>query len=124
MTPEYLSVRNLKLQNGSFITNDDVDNLNKVAVLGNVIASDIFGSGARAIDPIGKMIKMENVVVTVVGVLESNTMADSAIFIPLTTAETRVLGVRNYSTISISAVDTTIVDQTKTDIENSLKTYL
>jgi len=58
VTPEYLGVRNLKVQNGSFITNDDIDNLTKVAVLGNTMASDIFGSGAFAVDPIGKMIKM------------------------------------------------------------------
>ncbi len=124
VTPEYLTVRNLKVQNGSFITNDDVDILTKVAVLGNVMAGDIFGSGAFAIDPIGKTIKMGNVVMTVVGVLASNTTADDAIFIPLSTAQTRILWSRNYSSISISAIDTTIIDQTKTDLENSLKTYL
>lgn|GEM_PF-1677659 len=91
VTPEYLTVRNLKVQNGSFITNDDVDILTKVAVLGNVMAGDIFGSGAFAIDPIGKTIKMGNVVMTVVGVLASNTTADDAIFIPLSTAQTRIL---------------------------------
>ncbi|MCX6823563.1 MAG: ABC transporter permease [candidate division SR1 bacterium] len=124
VTPEYLTVRNLKVQNGSFITNDDIDNLTKIAVLGNAMAGDIFGSGAFAVDPIGKTIKMGNVVMTVVGVLAANATADDAIFIPLTTAQTRILGSRNYSSISISAIDTTIVDQTKTDLETSLKTYL
>jgi putative ABC transport system permease protein len=124
ITPEYLTVKNLKVQNGSFISNEDVDSLNKVAVLGQTLASDIFGSWARAIDPIGKYIKMENIVVTVVGVLEDNTTANDAIFIPITTAQTRVLWVRNYSSIAISAIDTNIVDQTKADLETSLKTYL
>ena len=81
----------MKVQNGSFITNDDEDNLNKVAVLGQTIASDIFGSGAFATDPIGKTIKMGNVVMTVVGVLGENMTADDAIFVPLTTAQTRIL---------------------------------
>ena len=124
VTPEYLTVRNLKVQNGSFITNDDIDNLTKVAVLGNTMASDIFGSGAFAVDPIGKMIKMGNVVMTVVGVLAANTTADDAIFIPLTTAQTRVLWVHTYSSISISAIDVTTVDQTKSDLESSLREYL
>jgi putative ABC transport system permease protein len=44
ITPEYLTVKNLKVQNGSFITNEDIDSLNKVAVLGQTLATDIFGS--------------------------------------------------------------------------------
>jgi putative ABC transport system permease protein len=124
VTPEYLTVKNLEVSDGSFITNDDVDNLNKVAVLGQTMASDIFGSGAFAVDPIGKTIKMGNVVMTVVGVLAANTTADDAIFVPITTAQTRILWSRNYSSIAISAIDTTIVDQTKTDLESNLRTYL
>jgi hypothetical protein len=34
---------------------------------------------------------MENIVVTVIGVLEDNSTANDAVFIPLTTAQTRVL---------------------------------
>lgn len=124
ITPEYLTVRNLKIQNGSFISDADVNQLNKVAVLGQTIASDIFGSGTHAIDPIGKQIKMENIVITVIGVLEDNTTANDAIFIPISTAQTRVLWVHNYSTISLSAIDTNIVDQTKTDLDASLRIYL
>jgi putative ABC transport system permease protein len=124
ITPEYLKVRNLTVQDGSFITNEDVDGLNKVAVLGQTIAGDIFGSGSHAIDPIGKTIKIENVVATVIGVLKDNTTANDAIFIPLTTAQIRILWSRTYSTISISVIDTNLADQTKADLETSLKTYL
>jgi len=88
------------------------------------MASDIFGSGTYAVDPIGKTIQLQNTVLTVIGVLAENAMADDAVFIPLTTAQIRVLGVRNYSSISISAIDTTTVDQTKTDLETSLRAYL
>ena len=124
VTPEYLTVRNLTIQNGSFISNEDVDSLNKVAVLGQTLATDIFGSWTNAIDPIGKNIKMENIVVNIIGVLEDNSTANDAIFIPISTAQTRVLWVRKYSSISLSAIDTDIVDQTKTDLEISLKKYL
>lgn len=124
VTPEYLTIKNMEVGEGSFITNDDVDNLNKVAVLGLTMSQDIFGSGAIAVDPIGKKIKLWNLVLTVVGVLAENTAADNAIFIPLTTAQTRILWSHNYSTISLSAIDTTIVDQTKTDLEAGLRIYL
>ncbi len=124
VTPAYLTIKNLTLQAGSFITDDDVTWLKKVAVLGQTLATDIFGSGTYAIDPIGKTLKMENVMVTVVGVLADNSSANDALFIPISTAQTRVLGVHNYSIISLSALDTTVVDQTKTDLESTLKTYL
>ncbi len=124
VTPDYLAVKNLEMADGSFISNEDVDKLNKVAVLGQELSYDIFGSGADAIDPIGKSIKMENIVVTVIGVLADNSTANDAVFIPLTTAQTRVLWTRTYSAIAISATDTDIVDTTKTDIEAGLKIYL
>lgn len=124
VTPDYLTVKNLAIGYGSFISTEDVNSLNKVAVLGYSLAEDIFGSWANAIDPIGKTIKMENIMVTVIGVLEESSISDDSIFIPLTTAQIRVLGIRNYSSIALSAIDTDIVDQTKTDLETSLKTYL
>jgi len=124
VSPEYLTVKNLTIQDGMFISDDDITWLTKVAVLWQTLATDIFWSWAYAIDPIGKKLKMENVVVTVIWVLEDNSSANDAMFIPLSTAQTRVLGVHSYSTISLSAKDTEIVDQTKTDLEASLKTYL
>jgi putative ABC transport system permease protein len=88
------------------------------------MSQDIFGSGTLAVDPIGKNIKLWNLVLTVVGVLAENATADDAIFIPLTTAQTRVLWVHTYSTISLSVTDSALADQTKTDLENSLRIHL
>lgn len=124
VTPDYFTVKNLEIADGLSLSNEDVTSLHKVAVLWQDLAYDIFGSWTNAIDPIGKHIKMENIVVTVIGVLADNATANDAVFIPLTTAQTRVLGSRNYSAIAISATDTDIVDTTKTDIETWLKTYL
>lgn len=124
VTPDYFTVKNLEIADGSSLSNEDVTTLNKVAVLGQDLAYDIFGSWTTAVDPIGKRIKMENIVVTVIGVLADNASANDAVFIPLTTAQTRVLWSRNYSAIAISASNTDIVDTTKTDIEAGLKTYL
>lgn len=124
VTADYLKVKNLELTNWSFISNDDENNLTKVAVLWQTMATDIFGSGTKAIDPIWKDIKMENIIVTVIWVLEDNMTANSSIFIPLSTAQKRVLWNNNYSSISISAIDTNIVEQTKTELETSLKSYL
>lgn len=124
VTPDYQKVRNLKLANWSFISSKDEKNLTKVAVLWQTIATDIFWTWTNAIDPIGKDIKMENIIVTVIWVLEDNMLANSSILIPLSTAQIRVLWNHNYSNISISAIDTNIVEQTKTELETALKSYL
>jgi hypothetical protein len=50
--------------------------------------------------------------------------ADNAIFVPLTTTQIRILGTRNYSSIEISAEDVDFVDQTKTDLEAGLASFV
>lgn len=122
--PDYATVRNLTVSNGSFITSDEVDTLAKVIVLGKDIAEDIFWSGATAIDPIGQDIKVGNLVMTVIWVLEDDMLSNSAIFAPLSTVAVRIAGTHTYSSINLSALDTTIIDQTKSELESSLKLYL
>ncbi len=124
VTADYLKVKNLEIANWSFINNEDDDNLTKVAVLWQTIATDIFWSWLNAIDPIWKDIKMENIIVTVIWILKDNMTANNSVFIPLSTAQKRVLWNNNYSNISISAINTNIVEQTKTELEISLKAYL
>ncbi len=119
-TPDYLIVKNLDMLEWSFVTHDDLDNMNKIAILWYEIAGDLFGTE----DPIWKDIKMENIIVTVVGVLDENMTADNAIFVPLTTAQIRILWTRNYSSIELSAEDVDIVDQTQTSLEVGLSEFL
>lgn len=124
VTPEYLGVKNLEIANGSFLTTDDVDTLNKVVVLGHDIAETLFGSWEIVEDPIGKKVQIGNLAVTVIGVLSGNDSADSATFMPITTAETRLFGTHSYATILLSAENTDIVDTTKTELESSIRSYL
>jgi hypothetical protein len=51
VTPEYLIVRNSKIERGSFFKEND---LNRVAILGHTAAEDLFGEE----DPIGKTIRI------------------------------------------------------------------
>ncbi len=120
VTPDYLIVKNLEMLEWSFVTNNDLESMNKIAILWYEIAGDLFWT----VDPIWKDIKMENIIVTVVGVLDENMTADNTIFVPLTTAQIRILWTRNYSSIELSAEDVDIVDQTKTSLEVGLAEFL
>jgi len=120
VTPDYLIVKNLEMLEWAFVTNNDLDSMNKIAILWYEIAGDLFWTE----DPIWKDIKMENIITTVVGVLDENMAADNTIFVPLTTAQIRILWTRNYSSIELSAEDVDIVDQTKTSLEVGLANFL
>jgi len=67
ISSSYEFVRNTTVEQGSFIT--DVNNLNreKVAVIGPTVAENLFGTA----NPIGATIRIGNALFTVVGVTKS-----------------------------------------------------
>ena len=64
--PDEIELGTMKVEQGFFLTQEDVDSHSRVAVLGNDIAKDAFGQE----DPIGKRIKISKVSFRVIGVLE------------------------------------------------------
>ena len=103
--PEYQSISNLELLQGDFITQDDQDSKNKVAVIGNSLAKTLFGSAYAAY---GDVLTIEGKTYTVVGVLSemgtvsSGVSPDDSIYIPYSTAQKFVLG--SSATPSITAI--------------------
>jgi putative ABC transport system permease protein len=84
-TPAYAEVRDVPQGSGRFITQTDIENKAKVAVLGYITAQTLFGSS----DPVGQKIYVGDIKVTVVGVMAKkgvvgSTDFDSRIYIPLT----------------------------------------
>jgi putative ABC transport system permease protein len=92
VTPEYESVRNMTPTYGSFITQEQVDQKAWVAVLGYDVANKLFESYE---DPIGESVRINGILFEVIGVLPESGQGgfgnpDSAVLIPLSTAQTRV----------------------------------
>jgi putative ABC transport system permease protein len=107
VTPSYPAVRNVELDTGSFITDQNVSGLSKVAVLGPTAASDLFGDGN---DPIGQVIRVKSIAFTVIGVTKAKGGSgfgsqDDMIFIPLSSAERFLAGDDFVTTISVQAAD-------------------
>ncbi len=89
--PEYQEVQNLEIASGAFFTDNDYQRGAKVAVLGSNVAETLFAGT----DPIGQQMRMGNIIVRVIGVLESKEgmmmgSSDDAIFIPLTAMQQTV----------------------------------
>lgn len=70
ITPEFLSMMNYRVQKGDFISENHYNQRLKVCVIGAGVAASLF----QADDPVGKMIKIEDQWLEVIGVLESKTL--------------------------------------------------
>ncbi|MEI6042425.1 MAG: ABC transporter permease [bacterium] len=106
-TPDYQSVRNVSIAEGTFITDQNLQSGSKVAVIGPNVRDDLYGTGA---DVIGKKIRINKVDFTVIGltVAKGGTgfgSQDDLIWVPLTTAQRMLSGDEYVTTISVQAPD-------------------
>ncbi len=104
-TAAYAEVHKVTVSNGSFITNRDVESMSKVAVIGPQVVSDLFPNNPN---PIGEKIRISGQTFTIVGITASKGGSgfmnqDDMIFVPLTTAQKLLFGVKYLSSISLEA---------------------
>jgi len=110
VTSAYPSVKNLQIDQGTFITDQNNKSFSKVAVLGPTVVTDLFGTDAVPTDAIGKTIRIKNIEFKVIGVTTVKGgsgfgSTDSMIFIPLTTAGRYFSGDQYVTTINVQAID-------------------
>jgi putative ABC transport system permease protein len=94
VSAEYQAIRNWPTTQGAFFGSLDVRTFRRVAVLGMTVAENLFPGQ----DPVGQQIQIRDVPFTIIGVLArkgqtaSGDDQDDVIFVPFTTAETRLSG--------------------------------
>jgi putative ABC transport system permease protein len=84
-TSGFPSVRDVKIAEGRYFTDTEVDRKNKLAVLGSTLATELFGNS----DPIGQTVKVGNTNLTVIGVFAKRGMVsgvdfDARVYTPIT----------------------------------------
>jgi putative ABC transport system permease protein len=104
--PQFFEVRSWRFQEGSAFAQSDVEYAANVAVIGETVRKNLFG----AEDPIGKTIRINNLVFRVVGVLASKGTSaamgddqDDTIVVPLTTLQKKITGQDWLRWIMVSA---------------------
>lgn len=107
--PDYLTVRNIKIENGAFITSQQNISSSKVVVLGPTTRDDLFGGG---VDPVGQNIRIKNVSFQVIGVVQPKggsgfNNPDDVAYVPLASAQHFLSGDDFVTTISVTANDQT-----------------
>ena len=130
VTANYLEVSNLAdFQAGDGLTQNDMDTKARVAVLGTGVTSDLFDGQ----NPIGREVKIGGTSYEVVGVLaeQGQTLAgnpDDNIYIPITTAQTRLFpertrsGQHAVSSIVLQAASDAEADAAVTQVTATLRT--
>ncbi len=105
-TANYFNIRNIEVETGSELSEENITNFEKVVVLGPTTVEDLFGS--TAYNPIGQSIRINGTSFRVIGVTKSKGSsgmgnADEVAYIPITTAQKTLFGGDNVSTIYIKA---------------------
>ncbi|MCL5675673.1 MAG: ABC transporter permease, partial [Patescibacteria group bacterium] len=118
VTPGYAPANNVQIDSGSFITSQNVDAVDKVAVLGPQVASDLFGDGA---DPVGKSIRINKLAFRVIGVTVSKGGSgflnrDDIIYVPLTTAQKQLFGIDYVTSIAVEAKSPEVMTQAENQV--------
>jgi len=121
-TASYLSVKNIEIDQGSFISEQNVSSQSKVAVLGPTTRDDLFGEGTT---PIGETVRIAGINFKVIGVTKSKGgtgfgSQDDMIFIPLSTCQRLLAGADYVSTINIQAESPKVMTQVQSEITNLL----
>ncbi len=93
VTPEYASVRNYKVTEGEFITEEELLGQASVVLLGSDVADKLFG---RREGLVGETVRIEGQPFRVIGVLESKggsgfSNADNQVMVPFSTAQARLI---------------------------------
>ena len=105
VSDNYFQIKNWKLLDGEFFTDEDVENGNQVCVIGNTILEELFN---RDQYPIGQFIRVNNVPFRVIGVLKpkgkmvDNGREDKFIMIPYKIARSRIKRVEYLDSIACS----------------------
>jgi putative ABC transport system permease protein len=106
VTPEYFEIKRWYVDQGAIFSSDDVDRAADVCVIGRTVRDQLFGVE----DPIGKVIRVNNLPCKVVATLHPKGLSlsgqdqDDTIILPYTVAQKKLKGITWLDDILCSAV--------------------
>lgn len=123
-TPNIVDIRDYTIEEGRNMNERDLDGKDRVCVIGKTVADNLFPEG----DPIGKIIRIKKAPFKVIGVLSTKGQSangqdqDDVVFVPLTTAQNRMMGITYINNITIQAENENVINDVQAEVENLLRT--
>ncbi len=105
-TTDYLDVEGRTVDQGRFFSADELAGSAQVAIIGTTTAENLFDTE----DPLGKTIRVSNVLFQVIGVLNESGTSDNAVIVPITAFKARLNNSR--TTTGETVVNTILVKAT------------
>ena len=112
----YFEIKEWDLAYGRFFSETDIKNANKVVILGQTVAKQLFGD----IDPLGKTIRVKGIPFTVIGTLTARGQSgpgqdqDDMIYLPLSTVQKKVSGTQFPDMVNMLMLQTYKAEDTYT----------
>ncbi|NNE55458.1 MAG: ABC transporter permease, partial [Flavobacteriales bacterium] len=122
--PDYIKIEPIKITEGRYINEGDIEQKRKVCVIGSEVKRILFGPGEEAI---GGQIRIQGVVFSVAGVYSSMKEGEDAIedaqsiFIPFTTFQKAFNSGDRIGWLSLSSVADMPIQQLAPKVLNTLK---
>ncbi|MDE5666278.1 MAG: ABC transporter permease [Duncaniella sp.] len=124
VTPEYLDIRKLSVEDGEMFTEADIKSAAKVCIVGKTVVDNLFPNGEN---PIGKVVRFGKIPFTITGVLKSkgtNSMGmdqDDVVIAPYTTVMKRILAVDYLGQVVASALSEELTPEATEEITELLR---
>lgn len=125
VTPEYISTRNIEIESGSNFGQNDLAGNTNVAVIGPTVLTSIFGDDATSEMAVGQTIRIGALNFSVIGVTAEKggsgvSNQDDLIYIPLTTAQKKLFGVKYVNSIIVETQSEDVMTQAMNQIGYTL----
>ena len=123
VTSNYPVIRNVQVEEGSFISDTQNNSASKVAMLGPTARDDLFGEGTTGV--VGQAIRINSMEFKIIGVTASKggtgfQNQDDVVFIPARSAQRYLSGDEYLTTIAVQASSPDVMAQVQADITNLL----
>jgi putative ABC transport system permease protein len=120
---DYIQVRSWGLSGGANFTEQDVRQANKVALIGQTTATNLFGDA----DPVGQILRIKNAPFTILGLLERKGSMpwggdqDDVLLVPYTSAMKRLTGQTTFRFFYVQAERAEDIPNVQDQIVNLLR---
>lgn len=123
-TPSNFTISSLEVEDGRVLNERDLISRGRVAVIGKTVVDSLFPEG----NPVGKIMRINKAPFQVIGVLKSKGQGsmgmdqDDVVYVPLTTAQNRMMGITNVQRIAVQAENENVINDVQADVEQVLRT--
>jgi putative ABC transport system permease protein len=120
---DYLTIRQWPLTDGAMFTEQDVRSANKVAIIGQTIADQLFPGE----EPIGQVLRIKSAPFIIVGVLKPKGMSmmgsdqDDVVIVPYTSAMKRLFGMTTLRTINAQTATSSLLTPVQQQINSLMR---